>query len=153
MEREHTVKNSLEEYRAAYKDLDRIWSLFSKACGLSDAEYWALLMVWEGCTTQSQISEAMYMSKQTVHSALKQLVKKGIVRLEIKETNMREKQIVLTDTGRPFAQKYIGGMLQLEENVWAALSEEEREQLITLSKKYNSLLEANLQEYLDSESI
>ena len=45
-------RSSIEIYWEIYKDLDRIYSRFAKECGLSDGEYWALVMIREGCTTQ-----------------------------------------------------------------------------------------------------
>lgn len=63
-------------------ELDSVYSLFPKACGLSQAEYWSLLLVYEGVETQSEISDLLFLSRQTLNSAFKQLKKKGLVRLE-----------------------------------------------------------------------
>lgn len=46
------------------------------------------------------------MNKQTVNAALKQLVKKGIIKLVIPENNQRIRQIVLTEEGDAFSGKY-----------------------------------------------
>ena len=102
MQKEPLKDGTIEAYRAGYKDLDRIWSVLSKTCGLSDAEYWSLLMIREGALTQHEISERLFMSKQTVNSAFRQLVKKGLVRLKAQEDNLRVKQIVLTEEGERF---------------------------------------------------
>lgn len=144
--------NSIEAYRATYKELDRIWSMCSKACGLSDAEYWALHMIREGCRTQTEISEQLSMNKQTVHSALKMLIKKDMVRLETKQNNLREKQIIMTETGQKFARTYIDRMHDIEEEAWNALKLEERELLVLVSQKYNALLEPALRRYLAEKS-
>ena len=105
---------SIEAYWETYKDLDRIYSRFAKECGLSDGEYWALVMIRECCTTQTQIREEFSLNKQTIHSAIKQLVKKGLIRLETKEDNQREKKILLTKEGEDFIRNHIDGMIQLE---------------------------------------
>lgn len=39
MKQNHQNDAAIEAFRATYKDLDHTFSLFSKACGLSDAEY------------------------------------------------------------------------------------------------------------------
>ena len=142
---------SIEAYWETYKDLDRIYSRFAKECGLSDGEYWALVMIREGCTTQTQIREEFSLNKQTIHSAIKQLVKKGLIRLETKEDNQREKKILLTKEGEDFIRNHIDGMIQLEKKAWDMMRNEEQEQLIALSQRYNDLLESELERYLKSE--
>ncbi len=142
---------SIEAYWETYKDLDRIYSRFAKECGLSDGEYWALVMIREGCTTQTQIREEFSLNKQTIHSAIKQLVKKGLIRLETKEDNQREKKILLTKEGEDFIRNHIDGIIQLEKKAWDMMRNEEQEQLIALSQRYNDLLESELERYLKSE--
>ena len=142
---------SIEAYWETYKDLDRIYSRFAKECGLSDGEYWALVMIREGCTTQTQIREEFSLNKQTIHSAIKQLVKKGLIRLETKEDNQREKKILLTKEGEDFIRNHIDGMIQLEKKAWDMMRNEEQEQLIALSQRYNDFLESELERYLKSE--
>lgn len=142
---EHDVfDGSIEAYRAAYKESENIFARLSKSSGLSDAEYWALLMIREGVSTQSDISEQLCMSKQTINSAFRQLVKKGLVRLETIENNLRTKQIILTDLGAQFIKKHIDSVLQLEETVWYMMPEEERAALTRLTQKYNALIKAEL---------
>ena len=148
MQKEPLKDGTIEAYRAGYKDLDRIWSVLSKTCGLSDAEYWSLLMIREGALTQHEISERLFMSKQTVNSAFRQLVKQGLVRLKAQEDNLRVKQIVLTEEGERFSRQYIDDMLRLEERVWMELPAEERVLLTRLTRKYNGLLNAELQKHL-----
>ena len=142
---------SIEAYWETYKDLDRIYSRFAKECGLSDGEYWALVMIREGCTTQTQIREEFSLNKQPIHSAIKHLVKKGLIPLETKEDNQREKKILLTKEGEDFIRNHIDGMIQLEKKAWDMMRNEEQEQLIALSQRYNDLLESELERYLKSE--
>lgn len=141
-------RSSIEIYWEIYKDLDRIYSRFAKECGLSDGEYWALVMIREGCTTQAEIREEFSLNKQTIHSAIKQLVKKGFIRLEIREDNQREKKIFLTKEGLDFVRDHIDGMILLERKAWDKMKTEEQEQLTKISQKYNNLLESELEAYL-----
>lgn len=140
--------NSLEIYREIYKDLDGLYAMFSKICDLSDAEYWTLVMIKEGYTTQAEIRDVAHMNKQTVHSAIKQLTKKGLIALETKENNLREKQIIFTQEGLQFVQQHIDSMYHLEERVWKEMEKEEKELLIEISQKYNRLLKSELEKYL-----
>lgn len=147
MEQDTVNDDALQSFRDAYNDLDSVYAIFSKICGLSDSEYWALLMIYEGVTTQRDIGERLSLSKQTVNSAFKQLVKKGLVRLETVEDNLRIKRAFLTESGATFVEKHIDGMYGLEEKVWHTMKAEERSQLIRLIIKYKNLMREALQEY------
>ena len=125
-------------------ELDNIYSMFSKSCGLSDAEYWSLLLMYEGAATQSQISDQLFLSRQTLNSAFKQLRKKGLVRLEPYEENQRSKRAFLTDAGRVFVEKYIVQMHQVEEKAWGQMDEAEQAMLTTLTRKFSGLIQQEL---------
>ncbi|HIZ55629.1 MAG TPA: winged helix-turn-helix transcriptional regulator [Firmicutes bacterium] len=144
MKKETSFLKTLASFREATMELDNVYSLFSKACGLSDAEYWSLLLIYEGVATQSQISDQLFLSRQTLNSAFKQLRKKGLVRLEPYEENQRSKQAFLTDTGRPFVEKHVVQMHQVEERAWGQMDEEERAMLIELTRKFSSLIQKEL---------
>lgn len=148
---ENDKNYSIESYWETYKDLDRIYSRFAKECGLSDGEYWALVMIREGCSTQAEIREEFSLNKQTIHSAIKQLIKKGFIRLETRENNQREKKILLTKEGEDFVRDHIDGMVRLEKKAWDKMKAAEQEQLTIISQKYNDLLESELEAYLRSE--
>lgn len=150
-EKEDRKSHSIEAYWETYKDMDRIYSRFAKECGLSDGEYWTLIMINEGCTTQAKIREEIPLNKQTIHSAIKQLVKKGFICLETNENNQREKKISLTKEGRDFTKNHIDPMVRLEQKAWERLDKEEQKQLIENSQKYNDLLESELEAYLQQE--
>lgn len=115
MEDQKQIADSLTAFREADMELDRVYSLFPKACGLSDPEYWSLLLIYEGNVTQSAISEQLSMSRQTVNSAFKQLVKKGYIRLEPSKDDQRTKQAFLTDAGKGFVETYVVQIYQIEE--------------------------------------
>ncbi len=136
---------TLESFREATMRMDNVYSRFSKICGLSDAEYWSLLMIYEGGATQSQISGQLFLSRQTLNSAFKQLRKKGLVRLEPYAENQRSKQAFLTDAGKEFVEKYVLQMHRLEEQAWKMMEREERAALTTLTQKFTDLLQQLLQ--------
>ncbi len=144
MKQDPSPLKTLASFREATMELDNIYSLFSKSCGLSDAEYWSLLLMYEGAATQSQISDQLFLSRQTLNSAFKQLRKKGLVRLEPYEENQRSKRAFLTDAGRVFVEKYIVQMHQVEEKAWGQMDEAEQAMLTTLTRKFSSLIQQEL---------
>ncbi len=140
MSKDINLAKTLNEFRQATMEMDNVYSMFSKSCGLTEAEYWSLLLISDGVDTQSKISEKLFVSRQTLNSAFKQLIKKGFVQLVPIEGNQRSKQAVLTDSGRAFVNKYILNMRRSEENAWRSMHVKEREALTALTKKFSSLI-------------
>lgn len=134
-------------FRETYKDLESVYDMFPKLCGLSGTEYWALSMIHEGISTQHEICEHLSMSRQTLNSAFRQLKKRGLIYLETLDTNLREKQVYLTEVGKDFIEKEISHIHQLEEDVWNQLSQDEKRQMTQLLEKYKSLLFDAIENY------
>ena len=145
MGRDIEIQTTLTAFRDATWELDNIYSLFPKSCGLSEVEYWSLLLIHDGIVTQSQISERLFISKQTLNSAFKQLRKKGLIRLEPYEENQRSKRSLLTDAGKAFVEEHILRMHRMEERAWLRLTSEERESLIGLTQKISRLMQDELE--------
>lgn len=121
-------------------ELDNLYSFFPKSCGLSEPEYWSLLLIHDGVETQSRISEQLFMSRQTLNSAFKQLVKKGLIVLEPYEDNQRTKRAVLTPSGDSLVEEQVTRMHRIEERAWEKFSQEESEALARLTRKYIDVL-------------
>lgn len=138
--------DNLIAFREATMEFDAAYARFAKNCGLSETEYWSLLLISEGVTSQSEISEQLSLSRQTLNSAFKQLIKKNLVRLETLENNQRVKKAILTTEGKNFVEKNIVRMHRLEENAWMSLTQEERGTLTRLTRKYCQLIEEALEQ-------
>lgn len=135
---------SLAAFRAASMQFDAAYARFAKLCGLSETEYWSLLLVSEGAATQREICGKLSISPQTLNSAFKQLVGKGLVRLEPLEHNQRTKQIILTQAGKQFVAQNVARMHRIEEQAWQTLSPEEQESLTVLTRRFGALITAAL---------
>ncbi len=134
-------------FREIYKDLESVYDQFPKLCGLSGTEFWALTMIQEGISTQYGICEHLSISRQTVNSAFRNLKRRGLIHLEAMDSNLRVKQVYLTEAGQEFVNKEICRMHDLEENVWRAMEEGERVQITRLLSKYKDLLTEAIQNY------
>lgn len=152
MEQNTLPDGTVDAFRAVWKEFDTLYNKFAKTCGLSEAEYWSLLMIRSGATTQSEISEQLFLSKQTIHSAFKQLVKKGLVRLEPLEHNQRTKAVILTGAGKQFIAQNIDHMLYVEQQAWQAMEENEQILLTQLTRKYCGLIRTALEQSSTIES-
>ena len=58
-----------------------------------------------GELTQKQVAENFGMQKQTVHTVVSALGKKGFLRLAPCTSDKREKRIILTESGREYSKK------------------------------------------------
>ena len=148
MKNDNVKAIGVSQFREATMEMDQVYSLFSRACRLSEPEYWSLLLIYEGVRTQREISSQLYMSRQTLNSAFRQLVKKGLIRLKICEGDQRSKQAFLTEEGIGFVETYLVRMHRLEEEAWMLMTEEERAVLVENTRKYSSLLRELLQNNL-----
>lgn len=146
MKQTSEILSTLAAFRDATWKLDNVYALFPKSCGLSEVEYWSLLLIYEGVATQSQISERLFVSRQTLNSAFKQLRKKGLVQLEPYEENQRAKQASLTEKGRVFVEAHVMRMHRIEEKAWEKLSSAERHALIALTKKVSCLIQSEIEQ-------
>lgn len=138
------LPETLDDFRQATMEMDNVYSLFAKSCSLTEAEYWSLLLINDGIDTQSKISEKLFLSRQTLNSAFKQLRKKGLVELVPFEENQRSKKALLTRKGKMFVDKHIMHMLRSEETAWSRMEPEERKLLTLLTKKFSTFIKEEL---------
>mgnify|MGYP001046949099 FL=1 len=130
----------LDAFREASMEFDAVYNLLAKSCGLSDPEFWSLVLIQEGVRTQREISEQLSISRQTLNSAFKLLVRKGLICLTPLERDQRSKQAVLTHQGERFVEERILPALSLEEQAWSFLSVKEQEMLTQLTHKFSTAL-------------
>lgn len=125
--------------------MDDLYSTYQKQIGLSDAEFWCLFSVYKGeCQYQHELSHYMFMNKQTVSFALRQLKKKGLVQLEIPPENQRLRKVSLTEEGIQFSKEHLDSLIELEEKAWGSLLPEEQAAILGGMRKINGILSSEL---------
>ena len=144
MGQKESSAKTLAAFREATMELDNLYSRFPKSCGLSEAEYWSLLLIYEGIVTQSRISEQLFLSRQTLNSAFKQLQKKGLIRLEPYQDNLRSKRAFLTEAGKAFVEENVLRMHRVAERAWQHMSQEDQAVLTALTRKFSSCIRKEL---------
>lgn len=137
---------SYRDYLLEQNRMDNLYSAFQKRSGLSDAEFWCLYSIHRGdCAYQHEMRALLFLSKQTVNSALKQLVKKGLVEVRIPPENQRLRAVVPTPEGRAFCRRHFDMLDDLERLAWDGLSEAEQTAMVEGLRKINRVLEEGLQ--------
>lgn len=140
---------TLKAFRQASMELDSLYASFSKRCGLSDAEYWSMILIYEGIGSQIQISRELSLSRQTINSAFHHLIQKELIILQTRGNNQRSKYASLTEKGRALIEENLDHMHSVESKVWKTFTKSEQEQLARLTKQFAE----KLQEFGSSEDV
>lgn len=125
------------DYIQLNKEIDQIYHEAAVWLGFSDsvmALLFSLLEEGDGLTP-TELYHEWSLSKQTGHSALAWLEKRGFVTLKPGEEDRRSKGVFLTDRGRVYAEQAIGDLMEAERRAFAALEQEEQRQLVFLTEK------------------
>lgn len=88
----------------------------------------------------------LYMPRQTVNSALKNLQSDGYICLTPAQNNKKSKILVLTEKGEDLAKNSADIVLNAEIKVLRQFSESELEVFLSLSEKYAVLLRKEYEE-------
>lgn len=75
--------------------------------------------------TISQVSKMMDITRQAAHKFIKNLRKKGLVKVEPSQRNNREKCLKLTEQGEAYYKQYVTQKTALEEKIAQALGDEQ----------------------------
>ncbi|MBM6699550.1 winged helix DNA-binding protein [Bifidobacterium pullorum subsp. saeculare] len=132
----------LERFNRTLRELDRVYHEMARTSGLSDCAFWTMYALYgaEEPLPQKEISQTWQYSKQTVASALQQLVRRGLVQVRLAEGSRRDKVIELTDEGLGFARRHLLPVAQAEQAALAGLGAEGAEELLDRLDGYTSLL-------------
>lgn len=122
--------------------LDRIYSEFARACGLSDCAYWMLVdtSAAGGSVAVSRLTSEWFYSKQAISSAIKTLTARGLATLEFAEGSRKNKVVCLTDEGRRFAEHYALPAVKAEQRAFGALEPWEQREIMRLVGKFSHVL-------------
>lgn len=122
--------------------LDRIYSEFARACGLSDCAYWMLVdtSAAGGSVAVSRLTSEWFYSKQTINSAIKTLRARGLATLEFAEGSRKNKVVRLTEEGVRFAKRYALPAQKAEQQAFEALEPWEQREIMRLVGKFSHAL-------------
>ena len=133
---------SLVDFDQMLNGLDRIYSEFARACGLSDCAYWMLVdtSAAGGSVAVSRLTSEWFYSKQTINSAIKTLRARGLATLEFAEGSRKNKVLRLTEEGVQFAKRYALPAQKAEQQAFEALEPWEQREIMRLVGKFSHVL-------------
>lgn len=126
----------LKELNKIQREITEVYHGVYLELGISSTAFsilYALVDLGDGCR-QIDIVKAYFISKQTINSSIKNLVKNGYV--ELKSSKGNDRLIFLTPKGRQLVEKKIYPFFEVENSVIDELSKEEQLMFVLLMKKY-----------------
>lgn len=125
------------DYMQISKELDQVYHQVAVDLGISDSVHCLLYTLWElgDGLTPSQLYAEWSLNKQTGHSAIMWLERRGLVRLVPGQEDRRQKTVCLTAKGQEYARQVIVPFIKAEQAAFDALTDEEKLTLTALSKK------------------
>ena len=137
-----------EQYTYLAGEINALYHEAAVKAGISDSVQNILYVLCEegGKCLQSEIGKLTGISRQTINSAIRRLEKDGIVYLE--HGSGRNTVLHLTEKGEKFAAEKIYPLHEIENRIWNDWTPEEREQYLTLTKKYRDGLKQYMRDLL-----
>ena len=132
------IRHSWNEY---LNEITGLYHTLSMKLNISDSECMIMYMLCDasGPITQSDIVKATGLSKQTVNSAIRKLEKDGSITLE--KLNKKSKILAVTEKGKKVITEKILPIIEMEERVFDAWTEEEARLFLELTEKYKKMFE------------
>ena len=133
---------ALERMNQFYRESNGIYHEIAVALNLTDTMFYIFYALAENYRPldQHQLCADWNLPKQTVNSAIANLVQKGLVYLE--PGKGRSKYIRLTEAGQKIIQEKIEPIRQAECRALQQMTSEERLHLVSLMERYTALLRA-----------
>ena len=146
MEAEH--HEELEQLNQLYKENNELYHHIAVKLGMSDSAFsilYAICELGDGCL-QKDICRRAFLSKQTVHSSIRNLERDGLLYLE--HGRRRDMHIHLTEAGARLARSRIAPIFRMEQSAFLEMDAEEQQALLRSAKKYADLFRRKVEKFL-----
>lgn len=136
----------LAAFNQAQKENDESYRSYAKSAGLTDTAFWILYSVAERETpyTQRELCTSWFFPPQTVNSALKELGRRNVIRLEPAPGTRKNKQLVLTDEGKKAVQNAIMPLIHAEQRAFERMGQAEYERYLDMTLRHVALLKEEI---------
>lgn len=148
------LEQQLQFLNRLYKESDHIYSRLAAKLGMTDTTFWVLYAVShsEEPMTQNDLCNDFFFPVQTIHSAINNLRKNGLLELQVIPGTRNRKAIILTEKGKIFVTNTINKADEIEKNAFLLFNEEERELYLSLFRRHIDYLKSEEKRVLDSIS-
>lgn len=139
------VQQQIVQFNLLFKQYDDLYRSAAQKFDMPELALWILYTLREKSNcTQKDLVDLLLHPKQSIHAALKTLIKDGYVMLEYMENNRRNKYIRLTDAGVVLAEQTADQIVYAENNAFLSLTNEERESILHLFGRLSDALQREM---------
>lgn len=144
------IADFIEQIEKIQKEQESIYHHAAVRFGISDTVMWILYNIYESkeIYTQQELCKKCFYPKQTVNTAVANLVKNGYVRLEMIPGTRNQKKILLTQAGIELAQNTTEYVKAAELRAYGKFSKEELRMLLDVNQKLTSYLREEMEKEL-----
>ncbi len=141
------IEEQLAILNRLYKEQDDLYRTYAMKKGISVTEFWILytLCSFEDSFSQQDLCDIWFYPKQTINSAINNLVGDGYVALKPVSGARNRKNVQLTEDGEEFCLCNIQPLLKAEQASFLRFSEEERSIYLALFQKQISCLKDEIE--------
>ena len=133
-------------YTALWQENNQLYEQWARRHHLSYNELLILISLMDaddGCT-QKDLCGQWLLPKQTVHSILKNMIRKGLVCLEASDGDKRSKKIRFTEEGREAAKQVTDALFDMESRIWDRLGVPSTENLLYALTLFNQFMKEEM---------
>ncbi len=131
---EFYINAQMQRFNLLTSEIDTAYHDAALRLGMSDSAMLVLYMLC-ACGGECMLGDITSgASKQTINSALRKLESEGIIYLEA--SGGRKKKVYLTEKGRQFAKDTVLKVIEIENEIFASWSDEEKSIYIDLTQRY-----------------
>lgn len=143
-----TIKDQIDAINQRLKELNSLYHIAAIKSDITDGEIsiWSVLLESDRKYSQQDISDFLFLPKQTVNSIISNFVKKGFVYLEHVSGTRNRKVICLTEAGRDYGESKVRWIFQAEERALEQTDPEQVQACIEMIEKYISHLKKEFDE-------
>ena len=120
------------------KEINSLYHVAAVKSGIPDGEVaiWSLLLGTEREYSQQDLSDTLFLSKQTVNTIVSKLVRKGFVTLEHCPGSRNRKVVRLTDAGLAFGLKHVMWIFAAEQRAMEDADLQELQAYLSMLDKF-----------------
>lgn len=141
------IENYIKQLDRTMKEYDSIYHNAAVKYGLSDSAMWILFVVSDAgkAYTQQDLCRECWFPKQTINTALNNLIKDGCAELEAIPGTRNRKRIILTDKGRELAENTVDRLKKAEQAAFGRFTDEELNGYLDMSERINRYLREEIE--------
>lgn len=141
------INTLLKAMNYQVKKIEAIYYKLALNLKMSESEFWILYMLSEAEQEYSQqkISEELSISKQTINSAIQDLLQREYIFLELSPVSARRKNVRMTEKGKRFVEESIVPLQEAEREASLKMDSFSQSQYVTLSQAYAANLQREIE--------